>query len=424
MIKKLKNKLPKSEFARNVLTLMTGTTIAQAIPIAISPILTRIYTPENFGVFALYVSIISLLAIIATGRYELAIVLPKKKSEAIEVMKLCIIINVVLAFLIFLIFFLFNSQIANLLGNKEISKWLYFVPISFLAMGGYQVFNYWNIRSDKFKVLSLNKVYQSTTNATTSLSVGFMTTGVNGIVLANIISQVVATLILIKKFLQQNTNNLFVFDKIKLFALARRYKKMPLLNMPNAFIDASRISGINILISIFFSTTILGFYSLAYRMVQLPMSLVGASLTQVLFSKMSRQKANELLSLLYKIIIKSALIGLIPFLILYYFSPFIFSYVFGKEWEVTGKIVVTLVPWLYLNFITMPISNIFIILNKQEVMFYFSVCYAVVPLLILYFLRELDFLKLIEIMSWAMTSLLILFIFLVIYTVKKEIQKK
>jgi O-antigen/teichoic acid export membrane protein len=65
------NKLkPKSEFSRNVLTLMTGTTIAQAIPIAISPILTRIYTPEDFGMFALYMSTASLFSVIATGRYE------------------------------------------------------------------------------------------------------------------------------------------------------------------------------------------------------------------------------------------------------------------------------------------------------------------------------------------------------------------
>ncbi len=80
----LNNLKPKSEFSRNVLTLMTGTTIAQAIPIAISPILTRIYTPEDFGVFALYMSVASLLSTLATGRYELAIMLPKKDEDAVN----------------------------------------------------------------------------------------------------------------------------------------------------------------------------------------------------------------------------------------------------------------------------------------------------------------------------------------------------
>ncbi len=75
MLQKLK---PKSEFSRNVLTLMTSTTIAQAIPLAISPILTRLYTPSDFGIFALYMSISSIISVVVTGRYELAIMLPKK----------------------------------------------------------------------------------------------------------------------------------------------------------------------------------------------------------------------------------------------------------------------------------------------------------------------------------------------------------
>jgi len=93
MLTKLK---PKSEFSRNVLTLMTGTTIAQAIPIAISPVLIRIYTSEDFGVFALYMSIASILSVVATGRYEMAIMLPKKDSDAINVVVLSMIISFLL----------------------------------------------------------------------------------------------------------------------------------------------------------------------------------------------------------------------------------------------------------------------------------------------------------------------------------------
>lgn len=90
MLKKLK---PQSEFSRNVLTLMTGTSIAQAIPLAISPILTRIYTPEDFGIFALYMSVASMIAVTATGRYELAIMLPKKDDDAMNIVALSIVIS-------------------------------------------------------------------------------------------------------------------------------------------------------------------------------------------------------------------------------------------------------------------------------------------------------------------------------------------
>jgi O-antigen/teichoic acid export membrane protein len=89
LIKKLK---PKSEFSRNVLTLMTGTTIAQAIPIAISPILTRIYTPEDFGVFALYMAIAAIISVVSTGRYEMAIMLPKRNEDVNAIVKLILIL--------------------------------------------------------------------------------------------------------------------------------------------------------------------------------------------------------------------------------------------------------------------------------------------------------------------------------------------
>jgi len=166
MINKLK---PKSEFSRNVLTLMTGTTIAQAIPIAISPILTRIYTPEDFGVFALYMSIASIVAVVATGRYELAIMLPKKDEDALNIIALSMIIAFFVSFITFLIVFLFNAQITSLLGNPEISNWLYFIPITVLLTGIYQSFNYWSNRKKQYRRLATSRVIQSGTTATTNL---------------------------------------------------------------------------------------------------------------------------------------------------------------------------------------------------------------------------------------------------------------
>jgi len=110
---------PKAEFTRNVLTLMTGTTIAQAIPIAISPILTRIYTPEDFGILALFMAVSSIFGSIANGRYELAIMLPKKDEDAINIFALGFIINSVLSFLLLLTVLIFHDYLVELLNNKE-----------------------------------------------------------------------------------------------------------------------------------------------------------------------------------------------------------------------------------------------------------------------------------------------------------------
>ena len=130
----------KSEFTRNVLTLMTGTTISLAIPIAISPVLTRIYTPQDFGVFALYMAITTIIAVLVTGRYELAIMLPKKDENAVDILILSLIISLVVSLISFLIIFFFNPQITKILGSQEISRWLYLVPCSILLIGFYNSF--------------------------------------------------------------------------------------------------------------------------------------------------------------------------------------------------------------------------------------------------------------------------------------------
>ena len=103
----------KNEFTRNVLTLMMGTTIAQAIPIAISPILTRIYSPKDFGLFALFMSITSFISVSATARYELAILLPKSEEEAINIVSLSMIFAILISLISLLVIFIFKAKIVD-----------------------------------------------------------------------------------------------------------------------------------------------------------------------------------------------------------------------------------------------------------------------------------------------------------------------
>ena len=132
MIKRLK---PKSEFSRNIITLMTGTSIAQAIPVAVSPILTRIYTPEDFGIFALYMSVVSIMAIFATGKYDLAIMMPEKDDDAVNIVILSTSITTIVSILTLIVVIIFNENIAFLLGNESIKNWLYLAPVSIFLTG-------------------------------------------------------------------------------------------------------------------------------------------------------------------------------------------------------------------------------------------------------------------------------------------------
>ena len=100
MLRKL---IPQSTYARNVITLMTGTAFAQALPIAVSPILTRLYSPAEFGVFAMYLAVASILGVLVTGRYELAILIPKQDRDAIHIAALSAALSVLLSGLLLLL---------------------------------------------------------------------------------------------------------------------------------------------------------------------------------------------------------------------------------------------------------------------------------------------------------------------------------
>jgi len=411
---------PKSEFSRNVLTLMTGTTIAQAIPIAISPILTRIYTPEDFGIFALYMSLASILSLMATGRYELAIMLPKKDEDAINIVALSILISFFVSFISFLIVFIFNVQITNLLGNPEISNWLYFIPVTVLLTGVYQSFNYWSNRKKQYKRLATSRVIQSVTTATTNLTMGFNSLGSSGLILGGVLGQGMATTILARMVWREDANQLKDLNRLKMVVLIKKYKKLPIFNLPNALIDGLRLSGISILIAKFFTTATLGQFSLAWKMVQTPMSLIGSSLSQVFFQKVASSKKSDLHLIIKNYTLRAIFISAPIFIIIYFFAIDIFIIVFGENWKLAGEVASILSPWLFFNFLTMPMANIFIILNRQEIVLIVSILYMLIPISILWFFNELGFIYILELITFFMSLMLLLYIGLVFIYTKKE----
>lgn len=399
----------KNEFARNVLTLMMGTTIAQAIPIAISPILTRIYSPKDFGLFALFMSITSFISVSATARYELAILLPKSEEEAINIVSLSMIFAILISLISLLVIFIFKDKIVDFFNNHDISNWLYLIPLSVLLTGFYQSFNYWTNRKKNYKRLASNRVIQTTSTASANLLIGILSK-FNGLILGQIIGQAIVTFMLGKKIWQEDVNALKVVSTNMQITQLKTYKKFPLLNLPNAIVDGIRLVGIDTLITKFFTSSILGQYYLAFRMLQAPMSIIGSSFSQVFIQKIASVNKREINLIVRKFISLSLLVTIPIFSLIYFLAPSIFKIIFGKEWIVAGKIASVLCPWIALNFISSPISNVYIVLNKQEYMLIFAILYMILPLSIIYYFHNLGIITVLSYLSIMMSVLLIGFI--------------
>ncbi len=364
MLTKLK---PKSEFSRNVLTLMTGTTIAQAIPIAISPILTRIYTPEDFGVLALFVAITSIFGSIANGRYELAIMLPKKNEDAINIVALGFIINLSLSLVLFLIVIVFHDNILNLF-NKEISLWLYLVPISVFLMGLFNLLNYFNNRKKFYKDLAKANVYKSIGMAIVQLSLGFFKAGAFGLISGQIFSQIISNT---KLFFNVKGLDLFrKIKKVKIIALGKRYIDFPLHNAPSTFADILTIQLPILLLPKLFDITIIGFFFFAKKIISIPSSLISRSVSQVLLQQLSYNNHHnkQNFPIIKQTIKKMFFIALPITMILFTFGIPLFKFVFGNEWIISGDISRYLSLIFLFQFIASTISISLVAYNKLKIL--------------------------------------------------------
>lgn len=391
MLKRFK---PKSEFNRNILTLMTGTTIAQAIPIAISPILTRIYTPEDFGIFAIFLAITLIIGSIANGRYELAIMMPKKDEDAINIFALGFIITTSLSLLLLVLVLIFQKYFIFLLKNEEIGVWLYFVPISVFFFGIFNILNYFNNRKKNYKDISNANILKSIVAAIIQLSIGFIQQGATGLISGQIISQFFANTKLLKNIIKDKVL-ISKITKKKIIALAKRYKNFPKYSMPSGLLNITSLQVPVFLLGAFFNIAIVGFYSLSYRFISLPMSIIGSSIGQVFFQKSSElkndKKALKKITLeTYKKLFK---IGILPFAIITVFGDYIFAFVFGKDWIVAGEYAQLLAIWILFLFIHSPITNLFSTLEKQKDALLFNITIIFSRILIIslggYFFKDI-----------------------------------
>lgn len=367
-------KLLRSDFIKNVSTLLSGTAIAQAVPVLISPILSRLYTPDDFGVFALYMSIASVIGVLATGRYELAIMLPEKQKSAFNILALCLLLSLVTSVLTFILILFFIDPIIVFFEEPKIKVWLYFIPIIVFFTGIYQTFNYWSTRNKMFKRNATSRISQSTIAGGTQLGYGFLNSGAGGLILGYILGIITAALVLgwntIKNF--AHIKKEISIQEIK--DNAHKYRNFIRINTPHAFIDSLQDNGIVYLIMYFFSKQILGSYSFAYRILKAPVGLIGNAIYQVLYQKATEtfNAGQNLKPMVKRILINLFVIGLPVFTILFIFTPEIFTFIFGAKWHEAGEFAQILVPWIFLNFLANPISFIAIVVNKQKEAMYIS----------------------------------------------------
>lgn len=363
----LKRLVPKSEFSKNILTILTGSSIAQLIPLLVSPLLTRIYSPEDFGIFALYLSVLMIISSVATGRYEMAIMLAKDEEEVAAIVRVIILIMFSFSTVVLLIVFLCSHTISIQLGNEKLESWLYFMPLSIISVGTYQTLNYLLIRYKYFKTVSTNKVFATTTNSSFQVYIGFVFETALGFLIGRLFANAIAIIFIIKE--QTIRNILFKRGSLNLSEVLIKHKNFPLYDVPSTLVNTCSSQIPLIIISKYFSLQMLGIYSLMNKVVLMPITIISKSVQDVFKQKASEEYNNSgNCFVLYKLTLKKlVLLGILPFSTLAMFGPELFSFVFGEKWRVAGTFSQILAPLMFLKFIVSPLSYTFYIAQKQKI---------------------------------------------------------
>lgn len=359
-------KVFNSEINRNIAKVFSGTLVAQIIPIAISPILTRIYTPEDFGLYSVYFSITAILSILANLRLDLSILLPKKDKEAEDMVWVSILTAIIISGVIGFIVLFAKDVLGGLLNINESIYLLFLLPFTTLFLGASQPLYVWYNRLSNYKTIIQGRIIRSLVTSLSSLSLYFAPLTGLGLILGEMLGHLSASSFLLKK--KKNKGSFKSITKRYMDSL-ERYKNFPKYGVFSGILDKGALNSPAILItSLFNAISSAGFFSLSYRVVASPAAILSNSIMEVF-----RQEAMTALNdkdscrnLFVKTFIKLFLIGSPLFLIGYFTIEWLFQFVFGDEWLIAGTYSKIMMPLFFLQFVTSPLSIVIILREKQK----------------------------------------------------------
>ena len=365
----------KSELAKNVFTLFTGTSIAQTIPLITSPILTRLYTPEAFGVFSLYVTLVSILVFVATGRYDLALMLPKKDENAINVLGFSVFLVLNTSLVLWIIIIFFNRQITNLFKTPEISIWLYFLPLSILFFGLFHILGSWLNRQKKYVALASSnvtmKIGAESAKVGLGLSQKIKTIFSNGLVVGSIFGQILSSTILILHFIKHEHRRFKFINLKKMINHAKLYRKFPTYNVPFSLISAFYQGFLIISFTSFGHLEAAGYFGFVKAGMLLPITFLSTSLGRVFFKEATTHFSTPRLEDIAVKLFTGIVRFLTPaFIFFIFWAPDIFKYVFGQNWLEAGIYASIFAPVAYLFLFTSWPERVFEVAQKQQIPFF------------------------------------------------------
>lgn len=378
-----KNKA-KAGFVRSVSVLAGGAAAGQIIVIAASPVLTRLYSPEDFGLLAVYGAVLAILGVIASMRYQLAIPLPENDREAASVAILSLLAVIATTLITSALTYFFGPQVVTKLNAPDLAKYIWLVPLGLFLVGIYQVLQYWAIRKNEFGNIARTRVTQSIGMVATQI--GGHAFGPLALLLGRIVGQSSGVVALFRSALQQNKEDFLATTPSSMKRCALEYRKFPTVSIWTGLASSAGGSLPPILIAGLFGIGSAGVFSLAQRVLSQPMLIVGRAVGDVFYRQAAgAHRDGTLGQTVERVYSGMTALALPPALVGFLILPELFVVVFGESWREAGDAGRWMVPWLFFQLVVTPSTRVYPILGLHGVALRFQLsllCSSVVSILL------------------------------------------
>ena len=332
MFLKAWSKFSKSEFTKNVSSQILGTGLAQALPFLATPLLTRLFTEEDWAVYTSFFAVASIFAVAVGGKYHMAIVLPKAEEDTRKLFALSVYLTLAYALAIALILPYFQRLFPDTLENV-----LYYVPLYVLFFGIWTAFINVSIRHKTFAVNAFAKVLQAIGYIVTAIGLGFTKIMAFGLVIAKILGTVISWVFLSSK--SPMKFELLPFKSLK--EVAETYIDYPKYGIWPSFLNTISLQAMVLILTQFYITKYLGYFGLTFTVLSAPLALIGASYKDVFYQKiatlMKESRYKEAMSFFNKSAVALFVMGIPICIVLILFGEPLFGFVFGDKWGRSGQ---------------------------------------------------------------------------------------
>lgn len=363
MIEKLQLVL-KRDVYKNTLTLLSGTVLAQIIPFLIYPLLSRMYTPESFGVQSLFLTTVSLIAILASFRLEFALMLPPDNQKANELART--IVSLVTFFSVVMLIVLSISYVVVHAFFHPFPQfdWLFFIPFALFSQICISVTNNMLNRNEAFKETSIISVSQSLASSGLRLALGLMGFLAYGLIWGYLIAQWLMVIWSLVRFSFIRIS--LKWSSIRL--VISEFKQFVCFKTPHAFVNAFAVNLPVYILSYFAGNKEVGLFSIGLTLIQTPLNVIINSLYQVLYQKMSvmHNTGSALFPFLRQYFRKTIVLAIPVFILLFILSEYLISIVFGAKWVEAAVYLKIMLPYLCVYFLVGPLNFIPDIYSLQK----------------------------------------------------------